>query len=247
MNYVVPLCTRSQLPFVLKSHLCDSVRTDVELFDHDIDAMWKRLDLKYGNTGKLIDAILADLKKLPNCNVITDSTLDFIKLIETAYYKLSAINSLPELMNSMVFSAIEHCIPSVMYDEWIKEVACLQPASRFEKLLSFLEDWRHRIEYELSHFASKDNCLHCTSNASRATGNSRKCLIHRDCRHPIWRCRVFTTLPVKRRNEIVQSAGACTLCLIEGHDSSSCQKTYRCSIPGCSAKNNFLLHDDMKL
>ena len=71
-KFITPLCNKSQLPFVLKAHLCESVRNDVELFDHDADMMWKRLDAKYGDLQKLLDAILADLKRLPDCNF--DST-----------------------------------------------------------------------------------------------------------------------------------------------------------------------------
>ena len=243
-KFIAPLCDKSQLSFVLKAHLCDSVRSDVELFDHDVDAMWKRLDMKYGNIQKLLDAIFTDLKNLPDCNANNNSTLNFIKLIETAYYKLDAINALPELMNYTVFSIIEQCMPSNMFDEWIQLVASMRFDDRFEKLLPFLEEWRNRIEYERSGIrnCSDDNNL-TTAAATKGTTSSRTCLIHRQCEHPVWRWRVFKDMSVKRRVDIIKTAGACTLCLCEGHTLDGCPKTFKCSIPGCSQKHNFLLHD----
>merc|ERR1712100_368444 len=60
-KFVVPMCREEQLPFILKPYLCDSVRQEVENLDYDIDAMWERLDAKYGTTKKLIDCILSDI------------------------------------------------------------------------------------------------------------------------------------------------------------------------------------------
>ena len=69
-KFVAPLCAEKQLPFILKSYLCDSVRQEVETYDHDINAMWKRLDEKYGTIQKLIDCILSDLKNMPFATII---------------------------------------------------------------------------------------------------------------------------------------------------------------------------------
>ena len=63
--YVKPLCTSSQLPFVLRSHLSDTVRAEVDNTDDNLETLWTRLDKKYGNRSKQLDAILADIQKAP--------------------------------------------------------------------------------------------------------------------------------------------------------------------------------------
>ena len=48
-KYVKPLCQEAQLPFILKAHLSEEVKEEVDDLDDDIATLWKRLDHKYGN------------------------------------------------------------------------------------------------------------------------------------------------------------------------------------------------------
>ena len=80
-TFVKPLCQQEQLSFMLKSYLCDSVRREIEHLDHDIAAMWTRLDEKYGSLQKQIDHIMKDFKALPVCNNLS-STLSMISMVE---------------------------------------------------------------------------------------------------------------------------------------------------------------------
>ena len=50
-TYVRPLCMTSQLPFVLRSYLAREVKEKVENVGDDYEALWERLDLKYGDSG----------------------------------------------------------------------------------------------------------------------------------------------------------------------------------------------------
>ena len=116
-TYVQPLCLPSQAPFVLKSYLCDSVRREVENIDHDIAAMWKRLDSKYGTVQKQIDLIMCDFKNLPVCNDLP-STLHMIHLVETADSDLKCLNASNELENHLVISYIENSMSKPMLERW---------------------------------------------------------------------------------------------------------------------------------
>ena len=51
--YVRPLCLKSQLPFVLRSHLNEEVKDEVDNLDDNLETLWQRLDKKYGNCGSL--------------------------------------------------------------------------------------------------------------------------------------------------------------------------------------------------
>ena len=61
--YVEPMVPESQLPFILRSSLEESVKIEVENIADDLNLLWKRLDEKYGSRSKYVDIILADLSK----------------------------------------------------------------------------------------------------------------------------------------------------------------------------------------
>ena len=242
VKFVQPLCSPDQLTLVLKSYLCDSVRCLLNNTDHDIDAMWKRLDEKYGAIHKQIDCIMNDIKNLPRCDDGIN-TLKMIETVETAYSDLSCINAVDELQNSTIISLIEESMPTVMFKEWVK-LAVSEDSSKnkFQKLLSFLQEWRHMIEYQDADIRKSPSPVSPISVCLAST-HSHRCLIHTNEEHPVWRCRVFRAMSPAERRNVVNSRNACTLCLDIGHGSADCLKTFKCTVPGCNASHNFLLHD----
>ena len=245
-TFVKPLCQQAQLPFVLKSYLCDSVRREVEHIDHDVAAMWSRLDEKYGSLQKQIDHIMKDFKALPVCNDLS-STLSMISLVEHAYADLECMNAANELNNSLIISEIENSMSSVMMNAWAEKIANdsrrNSSETKLPMLLDFLKHWRWLVEYceaDLRTPTSFDSC----SESSSSDSGRHQCLVHRDAHHPIWRCRSFRAMSVTERGKIVSSNNACTLCLETGHSVTNCSKSFRCTSPGCrSSQHNVLLHD----
>ena len=149
-TYVQPLCQQNQLPFVLKSYLCDSVRREVEHIDHDIDAMWDRLSEKYGSIQKQIDYIMKDFKSLPACNNL-QSTLNMISCVENAEADLKCMDASNELENSLIISYIERSMSDQMLQRWGEKIANDEDRksshTKLPKLLDFLRHWRWLIEY----------------------------------------------------------------------------------------------------
>ena len=107
--YVKPLCTTPQLPFVLQSHLSDSVREEVDNIDDNLETLWARLDKKYGNKGKQLDAILADIAKAPRGD--GKSTLQMIMIVEKANRDLKRMGCESEMHNGTVLAMIEKKLP----------------------------------------------------------------------------------------------------------------------------------------
>ena len=95
-----------------------------------------------------------------------------------------------------------------MHDEWIKIVIGTSHSERFETLLSFLENWKIRIEYQSaiirSESQSADQTADIRSESETADiyskcqtadmnfsaedtsiSKTRTCLIYRLCEHPV--------------------------------------------------------------
>jgi len=220
---------------VIKQYLSESVRKDVNNYD-SANEIWKRLDQKYGNKQKLIDSIMHDIKGLSNCDNDDDATLEMIQLIESAHLDLEKINEESEMQNSTIISIIEQQMPKRMLNEWVEiAVALNDPRQKFNKLLSFLQQWKIRIEYFSSDFRSSPSSTH--------NKIKHKCWLHKDCEHPIWKCRLFQSLSVKERIELTKSNNACLSCLELGHTSENCQRSFICPENGCTAAHNHLLHE----
>ena len=148
--YVQPLCQQNQLPFVLKSYLCDSVRRLVDHIDHDIAAMWNRLDERYGTVQKQVDYILSEFKDLPACSD-PSSTLQMISVVELAEADLKCMNASNQLENSLIISYIENSMSKEMLKAWAEIIANdsarYSSETKFPKLMDFLKHWRWLIEY----------------------------------------------------------------------------------------------------
>ena len=152
LRYIEPLCKDNQLPFILKSYLSEIIRDDVENVGENMEAIWERLDRKYGNEDRIVDAILADIKHLRDNQNDGQTTLEMIKIIEKANNDLIRMNKRVEMQNSTIISIIEEKMSSEMYEEWVKEITANIDITvpKFEKLLSFMNQWRNRIEYKIA-------------------------------------------------------------------------------------------------
>ena len=258
-THIRPLCNSSQLPFVLKSYLVNEVKDEVDNVADNYEALWERLDEKYGDKGHLIDAIMSDIKSLKLCNAENgQNTLQMIKTVEKAYRDLARLGESDQMDNATIISLIEQKLPERILDEWVKEVSShsITHKNRFSCLMKLLEEWRKRIKYKISAIRSRDIDMKGKINHNTTdfkgfdkskqsdTSNRPKCWIHSENgEHPVWKCRVFQNKSSEERLILAKQHKACLLCLVSGHDADSCSITFRCSVPGCQGKHNRLLHD----
>ena len=131
----------------------------------------------------------------------------------------------------------------LMLEKWAERIACddsrKSSATKFHKLLEFLLHWRWLLEYNEADIRKTST----TAPFTTAPSATHMCLVHRDCDHPVWRCRAFKSMTVSQRYDIVKANDACSLCLEVGHGSSNCKMRFRCTSPGCRSAHNVLLHD----
>ena len=150
-THIIPSCSVSHLPFVLKSYLKNEVKEEVDNVKDNYEEMWKRLDEKFGDKGRLIDTIMADIKHLKPCsNSDDESTLKLIKTVEKAHCDLMRLREDDQMNNAAILSMIEQKIPDKILDEWIKEVSnkTIDPRTRFSSMMQLIGDWQKNLNIE---------------------------------------------------------------------------------------------------
>ena len=254
-QYIKPLCRHDQLPFVLRSYLDEDVREDVDNLDDNLETLWNRLDKKYGNSGKLVDAILADLSKLPRGD--GKNTLQMIKTVEKAYRDLTRMGRSNEMQNGTILSIIERKLPEEIRSEWIKIIAEREgdddSEEKFELIFKLLQTWKIRLEYDSALIRKIPERKSVTNHAYATTPKERtkkaekeNCWIHSKENHPIWVCKVFKNMDLKERWKLVDENKACQACLETGcpggSGPSKCRRKFVCKVKGCKQEHNSLLH-----
>ena len=89
---VMPTISIENAPYILHSCLSKEAANTVKSIDDDLDAMWKRLDEKYGDPAKVVDIIMNDIQNTRN---IKDSEnrrlIEFVNIIEDGYRDLKRL------------------------------------------------------------------------------------------------------------------------------------------------------------
>ena len=223
IKHVMPICSKSQQAIVLRSYLSDEVCEEMESIGDDVDAIFARLDELFGNTGKLVDTIMAEFKDLSKCSSSYSSeTLELIKIIEKAYSELDRLGEKHQMDNATILSNIEHKLPEEISNKWIKLVVKGTNSynRKFPTLLKLLTEWRRRIKYKLANIRNtSDNCEEQmrgnTFHGQGVSQNNRQtrkqnCWIHvEEGRHPIWRCQEFQERSVNERIELAKLNRTC--------------------------------------
>ena len=255
IKHIKPLCSSDQEVIVLKSYLSDEVRDIVDNVGDDSREVWVRMDQKYGNTGKLVDKILCDVKSLSRTNPGNDP-LKMIAIVERAYRDLDRLGDL-EMCNNTTISIIENAMPREIRTEWVKIIASktFNSKLKFQALFDFLLEWRNRLEYDESTIRNDTEQLGQNFHMGglrqgNRTIRKKKCWLHNlegeAGDHPIWKCRLFLNKPVQERIQLVSDNNACKRCLVTecpgASDIHNCERRFLCSRQGCGAEHNSLLH-----
>ena len=264
-KYIQPQCHPTQLAFILKSYLNEDVKEEVINVGDDYDEMWRRLDMKYGNVGKLVDSILSDVKRLSSSSNRPEDTLKMINTVEKAWRDLKALGQATELYNSTTISIIEQAMSEQMKLEWVKMIASktFDSYTKFSTLLDLLRDWRNRIEYLAADIREEDNrstqqvaAVHQVNSTVRTNRESpsrrTKCWFHSieggPTDHNVWQCRLFRSKTVSERKNLVTVNNACPRCLSitcpGGSDINNCSLNFTCRVGNCGGMHHRLLHED---
>ena len=215
-----------------------------------MERIWKRLDKKYGDQGKLVDAIMSEIKKLgKSVNEDPKRTLEMINIIERAHRDLKSMGLEKEISNSTIVSMIEERLPEAIEKEWIKTVTNKLRLEivkdKFPALLDLLLEFRERIEYKFSDLRSGSSEMGHTLLANRGIKEEKpRCWMHPNHHgHPIWKCKAFENKSAAEKIKLVRENEACFRCLEQGHTANSCKRNFKCKEDGCGMPHHQMLHE----
>ncbi|KAK3882458.1 hypothetical protein Pcinc_013165 [Petrolisthes cinctipes] len=136
-------------PYALKQCLTGDALKTVKGVENDYELMIKRLDDKYGNSRKVVDMVLCDLKALKK--IPEGDSKEFLKAvdkIETCWLDLKKMNLTAEMNTSNMVSHIEKILPSTQKREWVIVAENIANSDQiFPELLKFLLREKRVLEY----------------------------------------------------------------------------------------------------
>ena len=256
--------------FVIKENcLKGPARTLIENME-DMDAIWNRLDDKYGDRIDLVDVVIKELEGLPSMKGNEDQKfVQLVDALEKGLLDLEAINARQEIANAYTIKLVESKISRQLYLTWLKEEevedkdyereGVPSSNSRFEKLYAFLKEERRRrmkLMKRLGDRASDkaDPVLHKKQNSYGSQGTpavqqkspTQKCLIHPGASHFTRKCKIFLAKGSEERAAIIKETKGCQLCLSTEHLGKECPRKGTwgpCKYTDCGKYHSHLLHE----
>ena len=126
-------------PFALRQCLSGDALETVRGVENDYDLMIKRLDAKYGNSRRIVDNILEDLKTL---KVVSEGDhrgfMNMVNKVERCWLDLKKMNLDKEMNSVHMVSHIEKILPPTQKREWVIIAQDTEDCMLFESLINFL-------------------------------------------------------------------------------------------------------------
>ena len=242
---VLPHLDSREAVFTLRQCLGKNVEAVLGSGDFDIKQIFKRLDERYGDPGKITDAIICEIQKFRKIESEDGRrVVEFINLIEKAFYDLKSVGMEREISNVNVTSIIESKLPKSLALNWYRFIHCdaskVDKSNKFPELLNFLSVERKALEYSMSDlrysFQSKSGMVNYI-----ATENHSNCLIHNDGSHKTSECKTYLKMTLNNRYDLMKQFAACFSCLSPNHLMSECKNRIKC-IHGCGKYHHETLH-----
>ncbi|KAK3879621.1 hypothetical protein Pcinc_015822 [Petrolisthes cinctipes] len=156
-------------PYVLRSCLSGEALEVVQGADDSFKDMMKRLDDRYGNPSKLVEAVLSDIKDL---KLVPEGSskgfIEMVDIVERAYLDLKKLKLCAEMNTVTMVSHIEKLLPAVQKREWVNILQAITNKDKlFSELLQYLLKEKQALEYMNSDVRVTDNAsksrVHATS------------------------------------------------------------------------------------
>ena len=251
-KHIKPLHQPHEEALVLRTYLSSTIRDGIDSLGDDAGEIWKKLELKYGDEGKLIDTILSEIKFLHPCSIDhPGGTLRMIEILERAQRDLQMLGMEKEISNSTIVSMIENRLPEEINEKWIEIVTggdrIKVGREKFPALMKLLQQFKDHIQYKMSSMRNtitRGDCINSVGSDSRGRlGKVSWCWLHPGTvDHPIWRCKLFESKTPNERIQLAKNHSSCFAYLAQGHQNKKCTRGFKCRETNCGLNHNTLLH-----
>ena len=151
--------------------------------DDDVNEMLKILEKKYGDSGKIVNVIVNEIKfakKIGSNDPL--ALISFVNIIERGSRDLQKLNMKNEISNMNVISTIVEKLPEDLKLRWYRKLSkpttSITPANKFDRLLSYLQVERDAFEYN-----SQNKTLKSIDERKSSLNAPAKCFIHPTTTH----------------------------------------------------------------
>ena len=232
---VLPSVGAKESSYTLRQCLTREVNDYLGGCNTDVAAMIARLDVKYGDPSKIVESIIADIRrfKRPEKDEY-DKIVRFIDTLEIGYRDLKQMDLDNELTNANTISIIESKLPKEMQMEWYREM-CKEGSSisrhvkKFPDLLKFLCSERNAMEYAMSDLRRCARVSPSPNVNIISTNGESACIIHFWVdNHSTEDCRTFKNLSAENKFNVLKEKSACFGCLRVGHFLNGCESKTKC-------------------
>ncbi|XP_068212576.1 uncharacterized protein [Palaemon carinicauda] len=150
-------------PYALRSCLSGEALNTVRGIENDYDEMLSRLDLRYGDNRKLVDAVLSDLKSIKPVN--DGDNRAFVKMVERVercWLDLQKMDLEGEMNTANTVSYIEKLLPITQKREWVQIAEEHRSSTElFKHLMAFLLKEKSVLEYMSSDIRTRSSSRIC--------------------------------------------------------------------------------------
>ena len=116
LKYVLPHTDEEAAAFTLRMCLSEDARDKVSLLD-EVKVMMDKLDEEYGDPSALTDLVMNEIKRFDMKG--SRKLIDFIDIVEKAYFDLKNLNMEKEISNTTMVSIIEMKLPEDVRRKWV--------------------------------------------------------------------------------------------------------------------------------
>ena len=140
-------------PYALRSCLSGKALEAVIGVDDDYSEMWKRLKITFGDSEKLVDSVLSEIRGLkPIKENDGNALISLVKLLEKCWLDLKRMKLECEMDTATMTSYVERLLPPLQKREWTKLKQQRRSTDeyygkKFEPLLEFLILEKDAVEY----------------------------------------------------------------------------------------------------
>ena len=136
----------------------------IKNIDDDLREMWKRLDDVYGQSSKLVDIVMYEIKRL---RIVKEGDykrfMQLVDVVEAGYRDLERAGIKSEISNTTTVSLIEEKLPRNVKREWARRINCkdskVDSINKFESLLEFLLEEKLVVNYESADLRSSSGSM----------------------------------------------------------------------------------------